>query len=250
VANPVYIWVRATLDWEREEAVRPTFRPRVDLWNATFNLSFHAFRHRVREIARLNHSRVEGTVCAGWEEIPGGALVLPVDDDDWFSPDTARVLERELDPRAVGYYWRSTWIEVPRTLGHRLYLIQRRLLPWTPPKWICTTNNYAMIKSEGAKALLEDHCEASRWVEGQIEGPGRAAVKRIDRRLSVANRTLGSQTSLRYNDPSMSRSRLIRRFRRYRRLYDRATPPELDWCRPYLEMMAALMEELEIGERR
>lgn len=64
MTEPVYIWVRATLDWEGEEAVRTEFRPRVDPWNATFNIPFHVFRHRVREIARLSHSRVEGAVCA------------------------------------------------------------------------------------------------------------------------------------------------------------------------------------------
>jgi hypothetical protein len=73
-------------------------------------------------------------------------------------------------------------------------------------------------------------------------------VKKIDRRLSVANRNLGSQTTLGVADPSMSRSQLIRKFRRYRRLYDRPTPSELDWCRPYLEMMLALMGELEVRE--
>lgn len=252
----VYIWVRATLDWEDEEAVwaqvRPEFRPRIDLWNATFNVPFHVFRQRVREIARLNQSRVEGVVCAGWEEIPDGTLVLPVDDDDWFSPDAGRVLEREFDPRAAGYYWTSSWIEVPMGLGQRLYLIRRRLLPWTPPKWICTTNNYAMVKEEGAMALLDSHMKASHWFESRIDSPGDGAVKWIDRRLSVANRTLASQTSLGVTKPSMSRSQLIHKFCSYRRLYDRPTPSELAWCRPYLEMMSALMGELRIqkGGRR
>jgi hypothetical protein len=249
VTRAVYIWVRATVDWASEELVRPKFRPRVELWNDTFNLPFHVFRARVREIARLNHSRVEGAICAGWDEIPDGSLVLPVDDDDWFAPDIVRVLRAEFDPRAVGYYWISSWVEVPTTLGHRLYLIQRRLLPWTPPKWIFTTNNYAMVKAGDVRWLLERHTQASRWFEGKIEGPPRGTMKRIDRRLSVANRTLGSQTSLRFNHPSMSRSELIRKYRRYRRLYERRTPRELDWCRPYKRMMAALMAELEVRRR-
>jgi hypothetical protein len=250
VIGPVHIWVRETLDWAGEEAVRPKFRPRVELWNATFNMSFHAFRHRVREIATLNHSKVAGAICAGWDEIPDGALVLPVDDDDWFSPDVARMLASEFDPHAVGYYWTSSWVEVPLTFGHRIYLIKRRLLPWTRPKYVFTTNNYAMFKSEGAKPLLHTHTDASQWFERRLERPDHGPVKKIDRRLSLANRTLGSQTSLRFSKPSMSRTQLVRRFRRYRRLYDRPIHSELSWSRPYLEMMSVLMGELEVRDPR
>lgn len=129
-------------------------------------------------------------MCAGWEEIPDGALVLPIDDDDWFSPQAGQALRSEFDPCVAGYYWTSSWIEVPTGLGHLLYLIQRRLLPWTPPKWTCTTNNYAIVKGEGAQALLSSHVKASHWFDSRIESSAEGAVKRIDRRVSVANRTL------------------------------------------------------------
>ena len=72
-------------------------------WNDTFNISYQRFRHRVEQIAQLNHSRVEGAVVSEWDEIPDGALVMPVDDDDWFVPGAAQALEAELDPEAIGY---------------------------------------------------------------------------------------------------------------------------------------------------
>ena len=90
------------------------------------NVPFHVFRRRVREIAQLNHARVEGAVCADWEEIPNGALVLPVDDDDWFAPDAVRVLERGFDPGTTGYYWTSSWVERPINLRHSLRVTSRR----------------------------------------------------------------------------------------------------------------------------
>jgi hypothetical protein len=152
------------------------------------------------------------------------------------------VLEAGLDPGATGYVWDSHWIEVPINLGHRIQLLRRRLMPSTPPRWLCGTNNYAIVKDPEAKRLLANHVEASRWFEHR---PG--SIRRIDAPLSVANRTLASQTSLGGRRHRISRSELLRRYRRYRKLYGRPVPDEVAWCRPYAAMMAELMGELEIA---
>jgi hypothetical protein len=249
----IYIWIRRTVDWGDGDAATDQLtdawlKPKVPLWNGTFNISYQDFRYRVAQIAQLNHSLVDGAMRAGWDAIPDGAVVLPVDDDDWFAPHAARALEGELDPSASGYLWPSRWIEVPINLGHKLHLARRRLLPRTPPKWLCSTNNYAMVKRSWTKALLESHIRASRWFEGQVSGPD-GRVKRVDGPLSVANRTLASQTTLGHRRMTIRRAELVRKFRRYQRLYDRPLPPELDWCRPYVAMMGELMEELEPKDR-
>jgi hypothetical protein len=251
ISPGVYIWIRKTVDWQDEAAFLAQcpvdLRPKVELWNTTFNVPFHLFRHRLRQIADLNHSRVEGAFRAGWDEIPDGSLVMPVDDDDWFAPGAARTLESEVDPGAMGYYWTAARIEVVIELPHRLYYLRRRLLPSTPPKWTCATNNYAIVKRPQAKEL-GNHMRASRWFDEKLERGG-GTIKKLDGLLSLTNRNLGSQMTLRPLKPSISRAELLRKFRRYRRLYERSIPRGLEWSRPYLEEMAELMGALEVKGR-
>src|SRR5262249_45718655 len=109
----LFIWVRETTDWGNEEAVHAQLaadlKPAVELWDRTFDLPFHLFRERVREIAQLNLSRVEDAECAEWEQIPEGALVAPVDDDDWLAPDLATTLDG-IPRKCRAYRWPSTWL--------------------------------------------------------------------------------------------------------------------------------------------
>lgn len=243
----IYVWIRGTVDWSDEEAfwaqVPDRFRPRAELWNATFRMPFHVFRKRVREIAALNQSRVRDVIYAEWDQIPDGARVVPVDDDDWFSPALAETLESKWGT-GLGVRWTPRWIGVPADLGHYVYLVRRGLLPFTRPHWTCETNNYAIVKTPDNREMFEHHLAASQW----FDGPGRERVTMISDRLSVHNRNLGSQTSLRPTKRrgELTAARLRRRLGRHKLLYRRPrwqrTP---QWARPYVAMMAELMDELE-----
>ena len=151
----IHIWTRATVDWEDEEAVLaqvpPRFKPRMELWNATISMPLHVFRHRVKEIAALNLSRVEHVVHSDWDDIPNGARVVPVDDDDWSAPNLAEVLDRE-------------WGSARRLLGAQLdrgagglrpsaLPDPARADPLHPAALACETNNYALVKGPGTRAL-------------------------------------------------------------------------------------------------
>ena len=246
----IYILIRRTTDWADEAAfwaqLPLDLRQKVEVWNQTFDIPFHLFRRRLREIARTNLSKVEDSVCAEWDEIPDGALVVPTDDDDWFAPEVGRVLESERDSRASCYYWISNFIQLPINRRHRIRLILSTIFPRTPPRWVCTTNNYAFVKDSGAETLLRSHVAASRWVESQE--PER--TKKIERRLSIMNRTLASVTSLAFKRPVLSRRELIRKYENYKRLYSRPTVPDLEWCAPYVALMRELMRELHVKESR
>jgi hypothetical protein len=241
----IHLWVRRTLDWSDEAAfwaqLEDRWRPGVEIWNKTLSMPFHVFRARVREIAALNQSRLRNVRHSDWESIPDGSLVLPTDDDDWFDPRIGEVLAAQLDDGAIACRWPSRWFEVPLSPGHHLHLLRHRWLG-RPLMFFCTTNNYALVKRPDSQDLLRLHTRASAWFEARLEEPGRGDVRLLDEPLSVANRTLGSATVV---DRIGGRRNLLRRLRRYRRLYRRRIPSELEWTRPYVAEMAALMDDLK-----
>ena len=240
----ICIVVRKTVDWGDEAAFRAqlpaNMRAGVELWNATFEMPFHVFRRELKRIAEHNLARVEGARCVPRGDVPRGAVVVPVDDDDWFAPDLARVLSRVLTGEVAGCYWPSRFLELPISLPHRLGLIRRRLWPRTRPRWLCTTNNYAVIHGPETAELAIGHITATRWF---LAHP--AAVIRLEQPLSLMNRTLASTTQL---SSRPSRGLLVRKYHRYSRLYERPAPADLPWCAPYLAMMRALHAELRLRQ--
>jgi hypothetical protein len=242
----IFICIRKTLDWANEaefwSQLPREFEPTVKVWNQTFNIPYHLFRHRVREISRLNIAAVQNAVCLDWKDVPDGELVLPMDDDDWFAEDVGIALEKARDARRHGYRWASSFLEVPIDFGHRLYLLKRRLLR-TPPKWICTTNNYAVLKSHDSEPLFRSHIRASEWFQSHPE-----SVAEVGKGLSMMNRTLASRTSLGLMRPEtckvISHRKLLHKYWGYRALYRPPPAKELAWCGPYVRMMDELMDEL------
>jgi hypothetical protein len=246
VTPPVHIVVRHTTDWSDEAGVRAQlpdgFAALVDLWNDVFEMPYHRFRVRLKEIAQANLACVEGAVVSDLEQVPPGALIVPVDDDDWFSPELARVL---LESRAAGfqgYRWPSRFLEVPPNFDQWLGAWRRRLIPSTPLRWLCTTNNHAIANIDGVEAIVGSHLRATDWFTRN-----ESLVKVLDVPLSLQNRNISSQTALLFRSGTMmTRSRLRRRHRQYRALYARPPRSLPPWCRPWIEQMADLMESLRL----
>ena len=248
VIPPVFIWVRTAIDWADEERSRaqlkPEFLPKLALWDATFSIPYHRFRHELCEIARLNLSRVAGAPVRAWDAIPDGSIVLPIDDDDWFAPDIVSRLAPLFDADAIGYRWLPAYLEVTVGPRHRLELFWREIFPWLAPRHLCATNGYAIVKRPGTREIGALHTHASRLFARESE-----RVRVLGGHLSVVNRTLASQTTLFHKRPSISQRRLLGKYRRYRRLYGDAHLEGADWAAPYLERMASLMEELRLAKR-
>jgi hypothetical protein len=248
----LYICVRRTLPWHDEVAVaaglHPQMRSRVALWNATFNLRYAAFRQRLTEIARENWSRIPNAKLAPLSEVPPGALIAPVDDDDWFSPELASRLLAEHEPARYGYHWNRYVLETPR--GSRRWPWARRRRAADTSRYTCSSNNYAVSNLPELTAAVDGHVPASR-----IFDAGPRGVKHVAASLSVQSRNLASRTTLERGrrwaavrgerQPDFSRDDLIRAFRAHRALYDGLRlPGEVAWAQPCVAAMAELMHEL------
>ncbi len=249
---PVYIWVRTTVDWDDVDGLsgtlEPSFLPTRALWDATFTISYHVFRSELRRIAAWNHQNVVGATAAAWADIPGGALVVPVDDDDWFAPDLVEALAAHHDLDAVAYRWTGSYLEVPFNLAHSLHLARRRVVPRLPPRHYCMTNNYALVKRDESEPLAANHLLASNALRGSPD------VRELRAVLSLMNRTLSSQTTLRpptgfgRRRAEVTREHLVRRYRRYRSLYVEGARRAPAWSRPYVARMGELMETVELRD--
>jgi hypothetical protein len=242
----IYILIRKTTDWEDEAAfhnqLSDEFRPKVDMWNRTFHMPYHMFRARVKHIAQINLRNIENAICAPREEIPQEAVVVPVDDDDWFSPELGGVLESSFRENQTGAVWQRNILELPpgpvrklaRLVWYGLFGRERRV-------WTCSTNNYAVVKKDRMVPLAYDHVKASEHFDGRPQ-----SIVKIDKALSLMNRTLASQTTMAWKRPGISSHELTRKHARYRRLYVGFNSPDLAWSLPYVKMMADLMAELRL----
>lgn len=241
----VHLLTRKTVDWRDERAfldqLPKAFAPKVEAWNATFHMPYHLFRQAIREIAIGNHEAIAGAVPATWDAIPVGGIVLPSDDDDWFSPDVASSVASAIDDGIDGIHWTQSVLEVPINLLHRVNLAARRVFPWLKPKWFCATNNYAFRKTDGSADLLSHMLASRRFTSGRMH------TAFVPRRLSLHNRTLASITSMAFGEATISRDTLRRKADGYRRLYDRpGMAAGLEWARPNVRAMRELMANVTL----
>ena len=219
--------------------MQPSFRPKLETWNETFDVTYGAFRQRLKEIAQLSLSRVEGAECTPLDEVPPGDLIVPVDDDDWFAPNIACEIRRVLEPGRDGYFWIREVISPSRR--------RRKLRNILRPKrrrgsYTCKTNNYAVLNTPALCRLFQLHTEASEFFDSH---PTR--VERIPKTLAIQNRSLASQTALAWKRPTISSEEMIESFERYRNLYAGwKLRRELRWAQPYMDRMAGLMGEIRV----
>ena len=238
----IYLCIRRTLDWRDAAAVeaglRPEMRPKVAVWNATFSVPYHLFRARLKGITELNLARVEQASRAALDEIPPGAVVVPVDDDDWLAPDLAVHLRRAWSPAVAGWLWTSHLLELPRASRPRLRFWWRR---HEPPS-TCSTNNYAVANRPELAPLALRHVQAGQWFDANGD-----RIRHVPRTLAMQNRNLASQTALAWRRPTITRDELVESLERYRALYaSLRLPLEITWAEPYIALAAELTHDIRV----
>ena len=201
------LWAKA----ERHEAV----------WNDTFKLTFREYRHELQKIAAENHRQVKG---ADFGRPKDRSVVIPVDDDDWFSPDMIDRLRAAMKPNAVGLHWQSN------------ELLNGRLIPCGNPGCIyCKTNNYCYRPGPGRGKWI-NHVGAEYAFREEKE------IQYLDRPLNLVNRTLGSFTSLEHRIPEGT---LRDYWESTVTNFSKLTIPEhLGWITPYVEQVHVLIKRL------
>ncbi|MGE0702596.1 MAG: hypothetical protein AB7F99_12220 [Vicinamibacterales bacterium] len=241
----VHIWVRRTLDWRDDalvaEQLVPEVRPFVEVWNATFAMRYNVFRQRMKDVAALSLSRVEGAqITARFEDIPDGAMLVPVDDDDWFAPDLAHRLLNAYDTEARGYSWNRELIE-PQS---RLLGLRRTVARWRerPTKYTCKTNSYALRKDPGVQPFALLHKRAGTYFDTYSR-----EIRRVDGTLGVQVRNPASWSESRRANCEPTAEWFRQLSGRYRQTYAGwRLRSDVRWAQPYLAQVAELMRELQI----
>ena len=92
---------------------------------------------------KLNLGRVENAVITTLDRVPPGSLVVPIDDDDWLSPNLSEKISSELEDGKVGYHWHRDFMGMPATNYVKFKLfIKMKVLGRPRLKWTCSTNKY------------------------------------------------------------------------------------------------------------
>lgn len=237
----VYALVRQSPDWaslddgylvEMRRFARLIGRPEdqpergLRLWNAVAPVTYFHTRAALKLIAeaRLEALPFPRTTLDAVPSLPADAWVVPVDDDDWLSPDLAGALDGVDAELAV---WRS--------------LVLRDDLQQRPLDGICYSNNYAVRAGALARLDADPAVAIQHWVADAAGRDGRVTRADLDRPLSIVLRhpasTLVLEQVLASADPP---AELRARLDRFYQAAETARPGAEPWLVPGFAALSGL----------
>jgi hypothetical protein len=236
----------------------PGFPPRIETligaWNARFRTDFFTFRALLVRLSAANLAAVSGVDRYADEQVEEVAershrtqfYLLPHDDDDFFAPYLARVIEERAHgcDAFVTPLFRigpASWTFVPPGCTPEYVLGEARAQDFR-----FQTNNYAVhsrrLGDAGRIRAIEDHIEASAYAHAQSFTEATAAQV-----LSATVKTPASASTL--AKAFQSRLALRRAFARtIDGLHSVELPQRFDWIGRPCQRIASWLEAVYRGE--
>jgi hypothetical protein len=210
----------------------------VDLWDASFRISYFETRQRMKDLAIGNLANVRNArhVDIGAFAVADAGAICFVDDDDWFAPDLGRHLD--VAPDCDGLIW--THVAVGFLAGPHL------LQSWAAgtSELLCFTNNYA-VSAAYARTHGIDHV-VQHWLADEAFRSLR--IRPIAVALSVANKHPASFVALeRHLEGQFTPARLrdvVGKFVHGTRALDGRFFDGIEWARPLIAAASTHFEQV------
>lgn len=270
--HSIYLYLRSDVDWRsldestflRQEALNKSVRPMslevkmrlyeaIQIWNQTFAMSYFEYRQRLREIAWDTWLKIEGLDGiirnrhgAIGSCLPSGTILLPVDEDDWFSPQAANTLKAAFSEEIDIYSWNDAAfrpVAMQNYPDHSLPLLRLRN---RVQEGEYATNGYAVhlldqkvINTAWHNDLLMHHTAVKGIVDTR-----QLVSRHLADTLSLEHKSLASCSNMRWiysvEDLIRNRSDLVRPVSIVPTPLSWAEAPLQDTCKLNRELMASL----------
>lgn len=227
-----------------DSAERRSLPAAIGMWNDVFGMTFAEYRRRLRAIAEINWSCINGldlfiktstlrSVLASLSDF----VVFPVDDDDWFSPDLVNVLRRSIEPSLDAVDWPDGvyGVDLRRRSADSPQIWRRKRSRFATNNYAVLKNGFRALNDRGSEKILLRHEKAKRWFLQSTR-----MVKRIPRYLSVTCKSPASSRNLTF---TKSAKQLVDQLQSHVAA-PCVIPTELGWAEPYVEMTRQLNREL------
>lgn len=270
--RPVYIVLRQSPDWSTQtyedlersrEFCRIIGRPetyvidRVLLWDRTFRVRFFEARQFMKELSQETFQAVAGATLVPLADVRSvldrKAFYLFTDDDDWYHPETARVVAG-LDPRGCdAVLWRSAElgiingldIQEATTFYTNAYAVSGEVLIQRPDNLDRVTQHFEAMatfirRSYGSVLRRIGYGSLYR----RLTVRGFQPIVRLPRALSVTNKHPATVSSMSHLE-ELTPERLIESIRsRWESNRNMAIPQEFRWALGMIERVNGFLAHL------
>ena len=233
---------------------------KIKFWNQTFSMSWFEYRQRIKNIAELNRSQIHNVDLvirnrhqAALLERLDNVIILPVDDDDWFSPEIADTLRKNASDMPDLFSW-SDGVFCPS----RKVPVKRRqrdtggsdsLFFRNPTENGFWTNGYAVSEAgldrcpdENREDVLNRHAKVLATFKEHVP---EFRHRHLDQVLSITHKSNASFTKL----LTINSSEDLLAHRENLATPTELIPPKVKWAEPFIRQVDELNLQLVRGIR-